>query len=77
MVSKLHPSQHLHQAALAAVRRYHEAKDYGCVPQELERLRLEAQAAFKAITDYRSRQSFASESCTLPPLSPMAKKIGD
>lgn len=41
------------QAALAAMKLYHDAKDYGASPRELERLRMEAQTAFRAITDYR------------------------
>lgn len=39
---------------LAAVRRYHEAKDL-LPPDEVERLRLEAESLYQAVADYQFR----------------------
>ncbi|WP_252088914.1 hypothetical protein [Pseudomonas sp. MWU13-3659] len=39
--------------AIAALRRYHEAQDAGAPPEEIERLSLIAESAYKAVTDYQ------------------------
>lgn len=41
------------QEAIDALRRYHEAQDTGAPPGEVERLRLIAESAYQAVTDYQ------------------------
>lgn len=41
------------QEAIAALRRYHEAQAAGALPEEIERLSLIAESAYKAVTDYQ------------------------
>lgn len=45
-----------HQAfadAIEAMKRYHEAKDLGAPPEEVERLKILAESLFQAINDYQ------------------------
>lgn len=47
-----------HQAfsdAMEALKRYHEAKDFGAPPEEIERLKRLAESLFQALTDYQLR----------------------
>ncbi|WP_110995821.1 hypothetical protein [Pseudomonas sichuanensis] len=47
-----------HQAfsdAMEALKRYHEAKDLGAPPEEIERLKSLAESLFQALTDYQLR----------------------
>ncbi|WP_460419332.1 hypothetical protein [Pseudomonas sp. microsymbiont 2] len=39
--------------AIDALRRYHEAKDFGADSAEIERLRLIAESSYQAVTDYQ------------------------
>lgn len=41
------------QEAIDALRRYHEAQDAGAPPGEVERLRVIAESAYQAVTDYQ------------------------
>ncbi|MBO9552248.1 MAG: hypothetical protein J7573_22605 [Pseudomonas sp.] len=41
------------QEAIDSLRRYHEAKDFGADPAEVERLRLIAESVYQAVTDYQ------------------------
>lgn len=41
------------QEAIAALRRYHEAQTAGEAPDQVERLRLIAESAYQAVTDYQ------------------------
>lgn len=43
------------QQAIDAMRRYHEAQDYGAPAEEVERLRLLAESLFQAVSDYQLR----------------------
>lgn len=43
----------LMQDALDALRRYYAAEENGLEPEEVERLRLLAESAFQAVTDYQ------------------------
>lgn len=47
------PDHPLYTQAVDAMRRYHEAKDGGALADEVERLRLLAEAQFQAVTDYQ------------------------
>lgn len=45
-----------HQAfthAIEAMKRYHEARDFGAPPEEVERLKILAESLFQAINDYQ------------------------
>nr|WP_314487713.1 hypothetical protein [uncultured Pseudomonas sp.] len=39
--------------ATAALRRYHEAQDAGAPAKQVERLRMIAESAYRAVTDYQ------------------------
>lgn len=39
--------------AIAALRQYHEAQAAGLAPDQVERLRLIAESAYQAVTDYQ------------------------
>ena len=41
------------EEAIAALRQYHEAQAAGLAPGQVERLRLIAESAFQAVTDYQ------------------------
>lgn len=41
------------QQAVEAMRIYHEARDLGAPPEEVERLRILAESLFQAIIDYQ------------------------
>ncbi|MNJ78933.1 hypothetical protein D3C77_768110 [compost metagenome] len=41
------------QQAVDALRRYHEARDFLAPPEEVERLRLEAESLFEAVQEYQ------------------------
>jgi hypothetical protein len=43
------------QQAINAQRRYHAAQDAGQPAQEVERLRLEAESLYQAVTEYQLR----------------------
>ncbi|KDN98893.1 hypothetical protein [Pseudomonas donghuensis] len=43
------------QQAIDAQRRYHEAQDAGQPAKEVERLRLEAESLYQAVTEYQLR----------------------
>ncbi len=49
------PDHHAYAQAVEAMRKYHEAKDYGASDAEVERLRLIAEAQFQAVTEYQMR----------------------
>lgn len=49
------PDHLIYAQAVEAMRRYHEAKDMGEPPAEVERLRLLAEAQFQAVTEYQMR----------------------
>lgn len=52
--NEVHLPDHLVYAqAVEAMRKYHEAKDMGEPPEEVERLRLIAEAHAQAVTDYQ------------------------
>ncbi|HGM4966721.1 hypothetical protein LU640_24475 [Pseudomonas monteilii] len=48
-------SQPLSQQAVDALRRYHEAVAAELPAEEVERLRIEAEALFQAVSDYQLR----------------------
>lgn len=56
------------QQAIVAMRRYHEARDYGAPPEEVERLRLLAESLFQDVSDYQMRSVAAARGKKLPPL---------
>jgi len=58
----------LMQQATDAMRRYHEAQDYGAPPAEVERLRLIAESLFQAVSDYQMRSVATARGKKLPPL---------
>lgn len=41
------------QEATDALRRYHQAQAHGEAPEQVERLRLIAESAYQAVTDYQ------------------------
>lgn len=43
----------LMREAISALRRYHQAQESGVAPKEVERLRLMAESAFQAVSDYQ------------------------
>ncbi|MDZ5601753.1 hypothetical protein SJI00_03030 [Pseudomonas sp. RP23018S] len=43
--------------AMAALRRYHEAQAAADSPEQIERLRLAAESAFQAVTDYHLHET--------------------
>lgn len=49
----LYPDHPMYTDAVDAMRRYHEARDAGRPADEVERLRLIAEAQFQAVTDYQ------------------------
>ncbi|WP_392545666.1 hypothetical protein [Pseudomonas sp. CJQ_8] len=49
----LMPDHAMYSDAVNALRRYHEAQDAGKPVDEVERLRLIAEAQFQAVTDYQ------------------------
>jgi len=56
------------QQAIGAMRRYHEAQDYGAPADEIERLRLLAESLFQAVSDYQLRAVAKARGKDLPPL---------
>ena len=56
------------QQAIDAMRRYHEAQDYGAPAEEIERLRLLAESLFQAVSDYQLRAVAKARGKELPPL---------
>lgn len=52
---KIAAGEPLMQKALDALRRYHEARDFQAPPDEVERLRLEAESLFEAVQEYQFR----------------------
>ncbi|WP_409294900.1 hypothetical protein [Pseudomonas sp. KCJK8670] len=56
------------QQAVDAMREYHQAKDCGAPPEEVERLRLLAESLFEAVSDYQSRVIAKARGKNLPPL---------
>lgn len=56
------------QQAIDAMRRYHEAQDYGAPTEEIERLRLLAESLFQAVSDYQLRVIAKARGKDLPPL---------
>ncbi|WP_447811286.1 hypothetical protein [Pseudomonas putida] len=55
------------QQATDAMRRYHEAQDYGAPREEVERLRLIAESLFQAVSDYQMRSVATALGKKLPP----------
>lgn len=55
LTTVLPPHHRLYQEAIQALRRYHQAQCGGASPWEVERLRLLAESAFQAVTDYQLR----------------------
>ncbi|WP_150776858.1 hypothetical protein [Pseudomonas fluorescens] len=51
------------QEAIDALRRYHAAQDAGQPAKEVERLRLEAESLYQAVTEYQLR-SLGGEGAT-------------
>ncbi|MNP17267.1 hypothetical protein D3C76_1096960 [compost metagenome] len=49
----LYPDHPMYTDAVEALRHYHEAKDEGLPAEEVERLRLQAESLFQAVTDYQ------------------------
>lgn len=45
----------MNQQAIGAIRRYHEAQDYGAPAEEIERLRLLAESLFQGVSYYQLR----------------------
>ncbi|WP_420801182.1 hypothetical protein [Pseudomonas brassicae] len=43
----------LMREAISALRKYHQAQEAGVVPEEVEHLRLMAESAFQAVSDYQ------------------------
>lgn len=56
------------EQAIGAMRKYHEAQDFGAPPEEVERLRLLAESLFEAVSDYQSRVIAKVRGKDLPPL---------
>ncbi|AVD85509.1 hypothetical protein C4Q28_11395 [Pseudomonas sp. SWI6] len=56
------------QQAIEAMRKYHEAQDFGAPPEEVERLRLLAESLFEAVSDYQSRVIAKARGKDLPPM---------
>jgi hypothetical protein len=52
---KIITGEPLMQQAMEAMRRYHEAKDSLTPPEEVDRLRLEAESLFEAVHEYQRR----------------------
>lgn len=51
----LMPDHPAYTEAIEALRRYHESRDLGLNDEEVERLRLLAEALFQAVADYQLR----------------------
>lgn len=49
------PDHLVYAQAVEAMRKYHEAQDQGAPKDEVERLRLIAEAQFHAVTEYQMR----------------------
>lgn len=60
----LFPDHPAYTEAVDAMRRYHEAQSAGASNEEVERLRLQAEALFQVVTDYQLR-AFGRPSATL------------
>lgn len=56
------------QQAVDAMREYHQAKDNGVRPEEVERLRLLAESLFQVVSDYQLRVVAKARGKELPPL---------
>ncbi|WP_176515208.1 hypothetical protein ACUDA6_18240 [Pseudomonas ceruminis] len=56
------------QQAVDAMREYHQAQDIGAPPAEVERLRLQAESLFQAVSDYQFRVIAKARGKVLPPL---------
>ncbi|MNJ60328.1 hypothetical protein D3C77_560500 [compost metagenome] len=52
---KVAAGEPLMQQAVDALRRYHEARGFLAPPEEVERLRLEAESLFEAVQEYQFR----------------------
>lgn len=49
------PDHPAYSEAVDAMRRYHAAQSSGAAPEEVERLRLIAEASFQAVTEHQLR----------------------
>ena len=67
-IGMIEAGEPLIQQAVDAMRRYHEAQDYGASPAEVERLRVLAESLFHAVCDYQLRVVGKARGKTLPPL---------
>ncbi|CAO3309235.1 MULTISPECIES: hypothetical protein [unclassified Pseudomonas] len=56
------------QQAIDAMREYHQAKDSGAAPEEIERLRQLAESLFQVVSDYQLRVIAKARGKDLPPL---------
>ncbi|MEN5107616.1 hypothetical protein ABE521_01965 [Pseudomonas sp. TWI672] len=54
--------------AVDAMKAYHEAKDNGAPPEEVERLHLLSESLFQAVSDYQLRVIAKAKGRDLPPL---------
>ena len=63
-----YPDHPMYTNAVQAWKRYHEAQASGEPAEELERLRLIAEAQYQAVTDYQLRAMAAARGKELPPL---------
>lgn len=55
-VTKVLPPDHqAFSHAIEAMKRYHEAKDLGAPPEDVERLKVLAESLFQSINDYQLR----------------------
>lgn len=53
LVGMVEAGEPLIQEAIAALRHYHEAQAAGEAPDQVERLRLIAESAYQAVSDYQ------------------------
>lgn len=53
MTKVLPPDHQAFSDAIEAMKRYHEAKDLGAPPEEVEHLKILAESLFQAINDYQ------------------------
>lgn len=66
-IGMIEAGEPLIQRAVDALRRYHEAQDYGAPAEEVERLRLLAESLFQVVSDYQLRVIAKARGKDLPP----------
>ncbi|WP_449432363.1 hypothetical protein [Pseudomonas putida] len=67
-VGMVEAGEPLIRQAIDAMKQYHEAKDLGASPEEVERLRILSESLFQAVSDYQLRVVAKARGKELPPL---------